>query len=113
MQSFILKGMKQNKNTNSLLRKKKINAKGYYKVADRYGIWLCKDYIPIQRVNDWISGFGSGSNSYTLLHGFINCQSLKLTANRGSIANTEPQIIEELKLKLKVMLDEIDEYLYK
>ncbi|MFA6940655.1 MAG: ATP-binding protein [Clostridiaceae bacterium] len=98
---------------NPLLRKKKSNLKGYYKVADRYGIWLCKDFIPVQKVNDWISGFGMGSSSYTLLHGFINCQNLKLTANRGSIANTEPQILVELKKKLNEMLDEIDEYLYK
>lgn len=98
---------------NPLLRKRKDKRKGHYKVADRYGIWLCKDYIPIQRVNDWISGFGTGSNSFTLLHGFINCQNLKLTANRGSIANTEPAIIQELKKNLNEMLEEIDEDLYK
>lgn len=46
-----------------------------------------KDYIPVIRVNNWISGFGTGSNSLTLIHGFINCQAFKLTANRGTIAN--------------------------
>jgi hypothetical protein len=81
---------------------------GQYRVGDRYGLWLCKDHIPIQRVNDWIPGFGTGSNAYTLLHGFINCQHLKLTANRGSIANTEPEILDELKIASSKLVQEVD-----
>jgi histidine kinase/DNA gyrase B/HSP90-like ATPase len=81
---------------------------GQYRVLDRYGLWLCKDHIPVQRVNDWISGFGSGSNAFTLLHGFVNCQHLKLTANRGSIANTEPEILEELKKAASKFVQEVD-----
>src|SRR5579859_3234558 len=81
---------------------------GQYRVGDRYGLWLCKDHIPIQRVNEWISGFGTGSNSFTLLHGFVNCQHLKLTANRGSIANTEPEILEELKTAASKFVQEVD-----
>lgn len=70
-------------------------------MADRYGIYLCKDFVPVQRVNDWITGFGTGSNSYVMLHGFINCQKLKLTANRGSVANTNLLIVNELKKDLE------------
>ncbi len=81
---------------------------GRYRVSDRYGLWLCKDYIPINRVNEWISGFGSGSNAFVLLHGFVNCQSLKLTANRGDIANTDPLILDELRSKVKEFIDRID-----
>jgi hypothetical protein len=84
---------------------------GRYKVGDRYGLWLCKDYIPVVQINDWISGFGSGSNAYVLLHGFINCQSLKLTANRGTIANTDPLILEELKAEVQQLLSKVDEEL--
>lgn len=65
---------------NPMIQDRSRKETGRYKVADRYGIWLCKDYIPIVRVNEWISGFGSGSNSMTLIHGFVNCQDLKLTA---------------------------------
>lgn len=93
---------------NPQIRERRSKDSGQYKVGDRYGIWLCKDYIPVERVNDWISGFGSGSNAFTLLHGFINCQKLKLTANRGSIANTDPNVIMELKSALGKVLDEID-----
>lgn len=98
---------------NPMIRDRRRKDSGRYKVADRYGIWLCKDYIPIQNINDWISGFGTGSNSYTLLHGFINCQRLKLTANRGSIANTDPKVVEELKKAVQVMMDGINAELNK
>ncbi len=44
--------------TNPMLRDRGRASTGRYRVLDRYGIWLCKDYIPIERVNDWISSFG-------------------------------------------------------
>jgi hypothetical protein len=84
---------------------------GRYRMSDRYGMWICKDYIPITRVNEWITGFGSGSNAFVLLHGFVNCQSLKLTANRGDIANTDPLILEELKVSVKKLIDKVDKEL--
>ena len=98
---------------NPLLRDRRRKDTGTYKVADRYGLWLCKDNIPVQNVNDWIVGFGTGSNSFTLLHGFVNCQRLRLTANRGSIANTEPKVVEELKKAMQQLLDDINSDLTK
>ena len=98
---------------NEMIKMRKSTSTGAYKVSDRYGIWLCKDFVPIQRVNEWISSFGSGSNSFGLLHGFINCQKLKLTANRGTIANTNQRIIDELREAVKKIIDEIDIDLYK
>lgn len=98
---------------NPLLRKRKDALRGSYKVSDRYGLWLCKDFIPIQNINTWITGFGTGSNSATLLHGFINCQKLKLTANRGTVANTDPIVTEDLKTAINEILSEIEADLYK
>lgn len=98
---------------NPMIRMRKNNSTGKYKVSDRYGLWLCKDFVPIQRVNEWITSFGTGSNSYGLLHGFINCQKLKLTANRGSIANTNIQVISELKKAVQDIIEEINIDLYK
>ncbi len=66
---------------------------GAYTVQERYGLWICKDFIPIQRANHWIPGKGY---EYTKLHAFINCQSLRLTANRGSIDNTPVEILNDL-----------------
>ncbi len=97
---------------NNMIRMKKNSATGAYKVSDRYGIWLCKDFVPIQRVNEWITSFGTGSNSFGLLHGFVNCQKLKLTANRGTIANTNQQIIDELKKSVQKIISDIDIDLY-
>ncbi len=93
---------------NPMIRDRSRQDTGRYKVGDRYGIWLSKDFIPVQRVNEWISGFGSGSNAYTLLHGFVNCQRLRLTANRGSAANSAPDLIDALKVQTKKHLDEVD-----
>lgn len=93
---------------NPMIRERSRADTGRYRVSDRYGIWLCKDYIPVIRVNEWISGFGSGSNAFVLLHGFINCQSLKLTANRGTIANTDPKILEELQNAVQSYIGHID-----
>lgn len=98
---------------NPMLKKRKSTSNGTYKVSDRYGLWLCKDFVPIQRINEWITSFGTGSNSFGLLHGFVNCQKLKLTANRGTIANTNAQIITELRDAVQKIIDEINIDLYK
>ncbi len=98
---------------NTMLSSRKMNKTGKYKVSDRYGLWLCKDYIPIQRVNDWVTNFGTGSNSVVMLHGFINCQDFNLTANRGTIANTNIDVIENMKAEIETILDFINEDLYK
>lgn len=108
-----VEGDEAKKEYNPLIRKRKNPQKGSYKVADRYGIYLCKDFVPIQRVNEWVSGFGTGSNSFVMLHGFVNCQKLRLTANRGSIANTNLQIVNEIKKDVQTILNEIDVDLYK
>jgi hypothetical protein len=96
---------------NPMIRDRRRADTGRYRVADRYGLWLCKDYIPIERVNDWITGFGSGSNAFVLLHAFVNCQKLKLTANRKSIANTDARVLEDLRTAAKRRIEEVDSYL--
>jgi len=93
---------------NPMIRARTSNDTGRYRTSDRYGIWLCKDYIPVKRVNEWVTGFGSGSNAFVLLHGFINCQALKLTANRGDIANTDQKILDELKSSVQKLISVVD-----
>lgn len=92
---------------------KKNQVVGAYKIADRYGLYLCKDYFPIQKINEWISSFGTGSNSYGLLHGFINCQQFDLTANRGSISIKNREVMEALKEEVQEVLQEIQKDIYK
>lgn len=80
---------------------------GKYKVQDRYGLWLTKNSIPIERKNEWVSGFGNGSNSIVLVHGFLDCEGFRLTANRGGVAMSE-RIEAELKAFVKEKMDYID-----
>jgi hypothetical protein len=96
---------------NPMIRERRRSDTGKYRVSDRYGLWLCKDYIPVERVNEWITGFGSGSNAFVLLHAFVNCQKLKLTANRKSIANTDARVLEDLQKAVQRRIEEVDSYL--
>lgn len=86
------------------LLKRQGYSKGVYRVTDRYGIWVSKDFIPVQQINDW---FGSRGSEHTRLHGVINCQDISLTANRGSINNTPSEILEELRNEVGEIYEEI------
>jgi hypothetical protein len=92
---FSVEGRRVKYDNNPMLRRPGYNApEGAYTVQDRYGLWLCKDFIPIQRKNEWITTKGS---EFTKLHAFLNCQALKLTANRGSVENTPAEILQDVE----------------
>jgi hypothetical protein len=90
----------------------KTGKKPLYRVADRYGIYLAKDFIPFQRINDWLPRMGKGSGTYnTSLHGFINCQDIQLTSDRNAMASTNPRLENELKKSIQELLKTIDKEL--
>jgi len=62
---------------------------GAYKVAERYGIWVCKDFIAAERLNVLLPGKGS---EFLKFHSFFNCQAIRLSADRTSIGPTPPDI---------------------
>ncbi|OEF97870.1 ATP-binding protein [Desulfuribacillus alkaliarsenatis] len=102
---FYIVGNKAKRNVNNMIRRSGYSAPaGAYTVQERYGIWLSKDYIPVQRKNEWITTKGS---EYTKFHAFFNCQDLKLTANRGSVDNTPGDILEEIKITVKEIYKKI------
>lgn len=104
---FYIEGLRVKYNYNPMLRRSGYTAPdGGYTVQDRYGIWLCKDFIPIQRKNDWITSKGS---EYTKFHAFINCQKLRLTANRGSVENTPTELLTSLRNTVREIYDAIVE----
>lgn len=74
-----------------------------YKVGDRYGFWACKNYIPIQKVDHWITGKGN----YTKFHAFVNYDDFSLTANRSSIENTKPEVLSKIKEKVDKVFNEV------
>ena len=102
---FYVEGTKVKYSYNPMIRRPGYSAPtGAYTVQDRYGVWLCKDYMPVQRKNEWINSRGS---EYTKLHAFVNCQALRLTANRGSVDNTPSEILQDLRDAVKDIYEEI------
>jgi hypothetical protein len=104
---FSVEGNKVKQNHNTMLRRKGLTPiPGSYTVAERYGVWLCKDFIPIQRKNEWVNYKGS---EYIKLHSFFNCQGLELTANRGAIDNTPGEVLADIQNEIKAIYDQITE----
>ena len=102
---FSVEGNNIKLQNNPMVRRKRMTPiPGSYTVAERYGLWLSKDFIPVQRKNDWVNYKGS---EFIKLHAFFNCQGLRLTANRGSIDNTPSEILSDIHDEVKKIYDEI------
>jgi hypothetical protein len=98
---FSIEGNKVKRKYNPMLAKKQ---QGGYTVQERYGVWLCRDFIPVQRVNEWI---GIRGTEFTKFHAFFNCQELKLTANRGSVMNTPDEILHDIEAEIRDIYNSI------
>lgn len=104
---FSIEGKHVKYSYNNMLRRQGYQApKGGYRVQDRYGVWVCKDFIPVQQKNTWITTKGS---EFTRLHAFVNCQKLRLTANRGSVDNTPSEVLEDLRVEVEKLYKAIIE----
>jgi hypothetical protein len=103
---FSVEGRRVKYDNNPMLRRNNYNPRDSYTVQERYGLWLCKDYIPVQRKNEWITTKGS---EFTKLHAFFNCQALKLTANRGSVENTPAEILQDVESVVRKLYQDITE----
>jgi len=102
---FCIEGKYAKYEYNQMLRRPGYSApEGAYTIQERYGLWICKDNMPIQRKNEWITFKGS---EYTKFHAFINCQDLRLTANRGSVDNTPSEILQDLRYDVQKIYDNI------
>jgi Histidine kinase-, DNA gyrase B-, and HSP90-like ATPase len=83
-----------------------------YRVADRYGVYIAKDFIPLQKVTEWLPRMGMSSTATTtFLHGFINCQAIQLTSDRSSMASTEPLLEIRLRDSIEKLIKRIDKEL--
>lgn len=57
---FSIEGNRVKYENNPMVRRQRYSApQGAYKVAERYGIWICKDFIPAERVNVLLPGKGT------------------------------------------------------
>ncbi|MGR3318682.1 MAG: ATP-binding protein [Candidatus Anammoxibacter sp.] len=68
-----------------------------YTDSERYGLWACKSGIPVEKIDHWIEG---AKGTFTFLHGFLDYDEFNLTANRGSIHNTDLEKLEIIKKKV-------------
>ncbi len=64
--------------------------------SQRYGIWACKGGVPVERIDHWLGGKGG----YSFMHAFVDCDEFDLTANRGSIHNTDIEKLNLIKQEL-------------
>lgn len=99
---FYLEGDKAKRECNKMIHEPWTSWQpGQYDVYGRYGFWLCKDYIPIERRNSWVSE----KTEWTKYHAFVNCQDFRLTANRGDLGNTPPRILEAIEKTVKEIFE--------
>lgn len=95
---FYLEGDSAKRQHNQMLtRPGRTREHWHYTVSERYGLYVCKDWIPLppnQRVNEWVT---TGKSEWTLYHAFVNCQDFELTANRGSIGNTDRDFVIKVR----------------
>jgi len=102
---FNIEGTNVKYSYNPMIRRRGYQApRGAYTIQERYGLWLTRDFIPIQRKNEWITYKGS---EYTKFHTFFNCQALSLTANRGSVENTPSEILQDIQNEVKNIYNDI------
>lgn len=99
---FYIEGDKAKKAYNKMIHEARtIWKSGQYNVQDRYGLWLSKDYIPIETRNTWVAE----KSEWTKYHAFVNCQEFKLTANRGDLGNTPPDLMNAVEKTIREVFE--------
>lgn len=86
-------------------------AGGIYSEEERYGLWLCKDFIPIENRSEWLLEDECPKLLEDLRRPliFVNSQDFKLIANRGSVGNSSQQLISAVKKAVFKILDEVQD----
>lgn len=72
----------------------------YGKHSAQFGVWLAKDFIKVERVNDTISA----DNEFFHFFFIANCQNLELSANREKIRNKSGVVFQAIT-------DELDRFM--
>lgn len=85
-------------------------AGGLYSEEERYGLWLCKDHIPIELRSEWMQDerltiFEDLEPKRALV--LVNCQGFALTANRGSVGNSQPDLLQAVREGVIGYMEEI------
>lgn len=100
---FAIEGEGARREYNNMLRRQgKTRLPGDYRSEERYGLWLGRDFVPIQRFNAWVSE----QSEYTRMHAFVNSEDLDLTANRGSVENTSRDLLADIEETIRKLFEE-------
>ena len=100
---FALEGDQAKRQYNHMLHEKwQTWREGEYNVEDRYGLWVCKDFIPIDRKNSWVSE----RSEWTKYHAFVNSQDFRLTANRSNMDNTPSADLASIERTVRRVFNE-------
>ncbi len=100
---FAIEGEAARREYNDMLRRQgKPRRPGDYLSEGRYGLWLGRDFVPIQRFNAWVSE----RSEYTRMHAFVNSNDLFLTANRGSVENTSQELLADIEATVRKIFEE-------
>lgn len=73
---------------------------GDYHEDERYGLWLGKNHIPVELRSDWLRDEKLGEFAHlepkrALV--LVNCDDFKLTANRGSVHNSQSAMLSAVR----------------
>lgn len=100
---FYLEGDRAKRTYNHMISAGRgLEKEGTYTVQQRYGLRLCKDYIPLnKRVSEWIAK----KTEWTKWHAFVNCQGFHLTANRGDVGNTPKALLKAIEDTVKAIFE--------
>jgi hypothetical protein len=79
-----------------------------YIVSERYGIYLAKDYTPVQMINTELQSIGGGGHGKTQYLGFFNCQKIDLTIDRTGAATIDEELQIKLNNKINKLMVKID-----
>lgn len=99
---FAIEGEGARREYNNMLRRqRRARRPGDYLSEERYGLWLGRDFVPIQRFNEWVSEH----SEYTRMHAFVNCDDLELTANRNSVENTPAELLQDIERTVRTKFE--------
>ncbi|WP_338727006.1 ATP-binding protein [Haladaptatus sp. DJG-WS-42] len=75
----------------------------YGRHSTQFGIWLAKDHIKIERLNEAISH----DNEFIHFLFVANCQDIELSANRGKIRNKASKVYQTIEEELNHYLSKV------
>lgn len=89
-----------------LIQSDQENQTSVYTVQERYGVWLCKNYVPVTRKNQWIINRAIRSTDF---HAFFNCQEASVNFEQTPCNDRATAIMEDIEREIKKIVAEIVE----